>query len=228
MKPDISVVIMAFNEKGTLSSVVKEIDHALKKTGGPHEIIIIDDGSSDGTGELADGLTKDTVDTRVVHHGANQGLGSVYRTGFNKARGECLTFFPADGQFSADIINKFFTLMGDADIVLGYIPDRKGSIVSRFLSWGERLLFALLFGRLPSFQGIMMIRRNILDGLGLVSSGRGWAIVMELIIRAKKAGYRIISVPIEIRPRISGYSKVSNVRTVLDNLKQAIALRWRI
>ncbi len=70
-----------------------------------------------------------------------------------------------------------------------------------------------------------MIRRELLDGLELKSTGRGWAIILELIIRTMRGGYRVISVPTEMRPRMSGKSKVNNPRTILANLKQAFMLR---
>src|SRR3989338_281239 len=111
MKPDISAVIMAFNEKDTLKSVVTEIDSVLKAIGQSYEVLIIDDGSSDGTAAIADKLTQEFIHVRPIHHDANKGLGGVYRTGFAQARGDLVTFFPADGQFPASIIKEFVKLL---------------------------------------------------------------------------------------------------------------------
>jgi hypothetical protein len=83
----------------------------------------------------------------------------------------------------------------------------------------------LLFGSLPRFQGVLMFRRSLLDELELKSTGRGWTVLMELIIRASRGGYRLVSVPTEMRPRMSGKSKVNNLRTIWANLKQVFALR---
>lgn len=218
---------MAYNEAASLEPVAREIHGVLEGLNRSHEILVIDDGSSDGTGELADRLALELPGVRVVHHGANRGLGGVYRSGFSEARLELLTFFPADGQFSASILERFTPLMDECDFVLGYLPVQNQPLQARLLSWAERALYGLLFGPLPRFQGILMFRRAVLERLPLTSSGRGWAMLIELIIRASRAGYRMRSVPIELRPRMSGASKVRNLRTIWSNVVQVLALRCR-
>jgi len=219
---------MAYNEVASLEGVAREIQAALLRIGRPHEIVIVDDGSRDGTGALADRLSLEVPGLRAVHHDPNQGLGGVYRTGFKQAHLELVTFFPADGQFSATIIEQFVPLSADCDFVLGYLPERARSPLARFLSGAERLLYRGLFGPLPRFQGILMFRRAVLDRLTLRSDGRGWAVLMELLIRASRAGLRMRSVPIELRPRSSGVSKVQNLRTIVSNLRQVLALRAQL
>jgi dolichol-phosphate mannosyltransferase len=216
---------MAFNEVASLEAVVVEILAVAGRRGEPHEVLIVDDGSADGTGLLADRLARDWSVVRVVHHGSNQGLGAVYRTGFSEARGDIITFFPADGQFAASHIERFRGAMMDADVVLGCLGSGRRSLAGRILSAGERLLYRLLFGRFPQFQGIVMFRRALLDSIDLRSRGRGWAVLMELIIRASRAGYRIRNLQIDLRPRIAGRSKVQNPRTVWSNFRQTLELR---
>ncbi len=224
-RPRISVVIMAFNEANSLKTVVREIDSVLNELERPYEVVIVDDGSSDGTEVIADQLAKKIARVRVVHHEVNQGLGGVYRTGFAQVRGDFITFFPADGQMPANIIKQFVPLMDNKDVVLGYLP-KQDSILAKTLSFAERVLYTLLFGRLPKFKGVFMVRRALLDELELKSTGRGWAVVVELFIRASRGGYRLMSVPTEIRPRMSGESKVNNFHTIWANLKQMFALRF--
>lgn len=225
MKPALSVFIMAYNEAGSIENTVREIHGELTGLGELFELVIIDDGSSDGTSEKADFLVKSFPGARVVHHGQNLGLGGVYRTGFSEAKGEFATFFPADGQFPAEIIGKFRPLMKEYDMLLGYLPDRKGPVIVKGLSAIERALYALLFGRLPRFQGIMMFRVVLLEKLKLCSSGRGWAVVMELIIRAARGGYRIRSEATRFRQRAIGKSKVNNIKNIWSNFIQVVALR---
>ena len=228
MSEGIFVTIMAYAEVASLEEMVHEIREALAGLGRPYEVLIVDDGSSDGTGELADRIARETPGVRVVHHETNQGLGGVYRTGFSQARKELLTFFPADGQFSAAILGQFLPLMDETDFVLGYLSPQHRSTGARLLSWAERVLYRLLFGPLPRFQGILMFRRAALERIPLTSAGRGWAVLMELLIRASRAGYRMRSVPIDLRPRKSGASKVQNVRTIASNLMQILELRFRL
>jgi len=219
---------MAYAEAATLDGVVREIHAALVALRRPYEVVIVDDGSADGTGDLADRIAGETAGVRVVHHGTNRGLGGVYRTGFAEARQDFVTFFPADGQFSADLLGRYVALMAEADFVLGYFPPAGRSLAGRVLSWGERLLYRALFGPLPRFQGILMFRRSVLARLPLTSTGRGWAVLMELILRASRAGCRMRSIPIEVRPRRSGVSKVQNLRTITSNLRQVLELRLRL
>jgi glycosyltransferase involved in cell wall biosynthesis len=225
MSPSISVIVMTFNEKDSLGNVVKEINGSLSRTGLSNEVILVDDGSTDGSSLLAEKLAKENPNIKVIHHGVNKGLGGVYRTGFANAKNDFITFFPADGQFPAVIIEQFVPLMKNMDMVLGYLPDRKSSLLAKFLSWIERMLFSLLFGKMPRFQGILMFRREMLKDIELKSQGRGWAVLMEFIIRSKKNGAKMISVPTLFRPREYGRSKVNNIHTILANLKQALALK---
>lgn len=225
MKLILSVFLMAFNEAGAIEDTVREIHGELAKLGEPFEFVIIDDGSSDGTSEKAAALAASLSSTRVIHHGQNRGLGGVYRTGFSEAKGEFVTFFPADGQFPAEIISRFRPMMAEYEMVLGYLPGRKSSVFAKALSGIERSLYAVLFGRLPRFQGILMFRRDMLGRTNLHSEGRGWVALMELIIRSVRAGRRITSVPTPFRPRKSGRSKVNNLFTAWSNFTQVIALK---
>jgi len=223
--PELSVVVLAYNEVECLEPSVEEILGELRASGRRFELILVDDGSTDGTSEVADGLATLVREIRVVHHGENLGLGGGYRTGFREARGDLVTFFPADGQFPASIIGQFLPYAADHDLVLGYLPDRASSIVAKALSAGERVLYRVLFGKFPRFQGIFMIRRRLLEEIPLHSEGRGWAIVMELILRAARRRYRLVSVATPCRPRQAGESKVMNARTIRANLEQLFALR---
>ncbi len=224
-EPEITVNLFAWNEVETTARTLDEIRDVLVSMNVDFEIVFIDDGSTDGTSEAADDYAKKEPRVRVIHHGENKGVGPVYRTGFENARGRFVTFFPADGQFPADIIAKFHPLMHDKDIVFGYIPHRKGSLLGPILSRLERLLYRMFFGPIPRFQGILMFRRKLLDGMDLKSEGRGWAVLMEFIMRATRAKVRMVSVPTTMRARTAGVSKVNNFANIKANLQQVIKLR---
>jgi dolichol-phosphate mannosyltransferase len=228
LDPRVSVVVMAYNERDNLAPVVHEIHAALARAAPASEVLIVDDGSLDGTSEEADRLALALDGVRVVHHRPNGGLGAVYRTGFAEVRGELVTFFPADGQFPATIIEDFVPRMKDTDFLLGYLPERPDSALARGLSRFEQVLYRVLFGPMPRFQGVFMFRRAVLERFTLRSSGRGWAVVLELMIRASRAGCRMVSTPTPIRPRRSGTSKVRNLRTIVSNLRQVLELRLRM
>jgi hypothetical protein len=113
-------------------------------------------------------------------------------------------------------------------LVLGYLPNRKRGIVAGLLSSGEKLLYRILFGKFPRFQGVLMLRCRLRDQIHLVSKGRGWAVIIEFIIKAKRQGARIESVPTDLRARQGGRSKVVNLKTIYSNLQQILELRMRL
>jgi dolichol-phosphate mannosyltransferase len=223
--PSISLIVMAYNEAGAVAGVLREIDAVLAPSELTYEVLVVDDGSDDGTGAIADEVAASLPSTRVFHHDANRGIGEVYRTGFGAAAGECITFLPADGQFPAAIVTQFAPLMADADLVAGYFTDIRRSVPARVLSSCERLLYWVMFGNLPRFKGVMMFRRSLLGDLGIEPHGRGWGVLMEILVKARRSGMRIKSVPTPLRARESGHSKVNNLRSVYANLTQAIELR---
>jgi glycosyltransferase involved in cell wall biosynthesis len=226
--PLVSVVVLAFNEETNLRAAVGELLSELKSLGSDWELVIVDDGSTDATCAIAEEIAAAEPGVRVVHHGTNLGLGGGYRTGFREARGQWVTFFPADGQFPANIVGQFLRRSKGADMVVGYLPGLRPGIVGQTLSFAERVLYRVLFQKLPRFQGILLIHRRLLQEIPLVSEGRGWAIVMELLIRAARGPYTLVSEPTEIRPRMSGESKVNNVRTIVANLVQLWELNRKL
>lgn len=222
--PALTCCVFAWNEVATLESVVREIHGVVSAMGVPFEVLLIDDGSTDGSRELGDRLAGELEHVRAVPHVDNQGLGAVYRTGFEQARGAFVTFFPGDGQFPATIISQFHPHTARHDLVLGYLP-RRTDLMGLALSATERVLYGVLFGKMPRFQGIFMAKTSSLRALQLRSSGRGWAIVMEMILRAQRGRWPTISLPTAYRPRSHGVSKVNNLRSVSNNFKQLVQLR---
>ena len=221
---DLSVILMAYDEVESLEPTVAEILQSLENLKCSFEIVIVDDGSGDGTSELADALASRIPGVRVIHHPDNLGLGRVYRTGFREALGDCVTFLPADGQVPSIMLERVFPLLSECDMVLCYVP-KDCRLFGRILSYQDRLIYRILLGSLPRYQGMMMFRRSILKATNLRMKGRGWAIVWELIIRARDAGYRITSYPAIMRPRAVGASKVQHFGSILANLRQVLALR---
>jgi glycosyltransferase involved in cell wall biosynthesis len=225
MTPALSVIVMAFNEVQSLAATVGEIVTMLSQTPLTYEVVIVDDGSDDGTADLADGLADQAAAVRVVHHPRNLGLGGVYRTGFATARGELVNLFPADGQFPASIISQFLDAMDGRDMVLGYLAEGRDTAPGKALSWCERRLYRAVVGPLPTFQGVLMFRRQLLDQFAPRCGGRGWGALMEFIIRVHRSDAVTVSVPTRYRPRLQGRSKVNNWRTIRSNLRELWQVR---
>ena len=223
--PTLTCCVFAWDEVATLRTVVEAQLAALARLGVPYELLIIDDGSTDGTAEAADRLAREHAEVRVIHHQQNQGLGGVYRTGFAGSRGTFVTFFPADGQFPASILERFYPLVESWDFVLGNLPQRRDKLVGALLGAVERGLYRLAFGPLPRLEGVFIFRREVLTGFTLKSQGRGWTVVWELLLRAQRGGCRMVGCPITLLPRTHGVSKVNNLRNVTANFRQLLALR---
>ena len=218
------IQIPCLNEEDVLPITLSELPEFIEGID-ELEVLIVDDGSSDGTKEAISMMIEDSINDRAISYSSNRGLGSVYRTGFDEAKGKFVTFFPADGQFPASEIKDFYKLNLGADLVLGYLPQLKRSVVSIILSKIERLMYKFLLGPMPRFQGLFMFRREILERFELVSEGRGWGVVMEFIIRVSRNGGVIKSLPGTTYPRKVGKSKVNNLETMWSNLKQIFYLR---
>ena len=224
-EPRISCCVFAWDEVATLQSVVDAQLAALERLGVPYELLIIDDGSTDGTAEAADRLAAQHPAVRVIHHEQNRGLGGVYRTGFFSARGTFVTFFPADGQFPASILERFYPLVESWDFVLGNLPERHDQLLGAFLGRVERLLYRVICGPMPRLEGVFIFRRAVLERLPLRSTGRAWTVVWELILRASRSGCRMTAREITLLPRSHGTSKVNNLRNITANFRQLLALR---
>lgn len=225
----VSALVMAYNEAETLTAVIDELDGALRDHCDDYEMVIIDDGSTDGMGKIADELVSRYSSCRVVHHPINLGMGGVYRTGFREGRKDVLYFMAADGQpMPGRYLSQFLPLLETNWIVLGRLINRRDPVLSRVLSWGEKTIFRLLFPGVPKVGGPCMFRREILDQVNLRcmrDNDRSWIVLWELFIRAKANNFPIAVCDTERRTRQSGKSKGSTWFNVLPQLRGAFRLK---
>jgi dolichol-phosphate mannosyltransferase len=226
----LSVCIACFNEADTLERAVAEARAALAALGGTrHEVLIVDDGSTDGSGAIADRLAAVHDFVRAVHHERNLGLGGFYRTAFREARGDALYFMAADLQpIPGEYFPVFVPLLERHDVVVGFDLKREAPALSRLLSWGEGVLFGFLFPGVPKIGGPLMIRRAVIEAVDLRlarDEDRSWMVLWELMVRAKRAGFRFARVPVRRRPRAIGGTHGSTLRTAVIMLRRLRRLR---
>jgi glycosyltransferase involved in cell wall biosynthesis len=231
MSLGLSVCVACYDEAATLERAVAEAREALAAVGTTpgHEVLIVDDGSTDGSGAIADRLAAEHREVRVVHHTRNLGLGGFYRTAFREARGDVLYFMAADLQpIPGEYFPEFVPLLADHDVVVGFDLHREAPALSRLLSWGEGALFAILFPGVPKIGGPLMIKRSVVEAFDLQlarEEDRSWLVLWELMVRAKRAGFRFARVPVRRRPRASGGTRASTLRTAVAMLRQVRRLR---
>jgi glycosyltransferase involved in cell wall biosynthesis len=197
----------------------------LRDLASEYEIIVVDDGSTDRTGAIADRLASENRHIRVIHHPKNQGYGLALRSGFAAARYELVFYTDGDLQFDVAELAKLIPLMREADIVSAYKLRRMDGWERRIVSWVYNTSLRVLFG-LPIRDvncGFKLYRREIFDRITLHST-RG-LIDAEVLLKARRAGFRIAQIGVTHYRRREGGSRY-RVREILRTVTQMVGL-WR-
>jgi dolichol-phosphate mannosyltransferase len=222
------VIIPTYNESTNLPLIVPQILKQDERI----EILVVDDNSPDGTGDLADRLAEADPRIHVMHRSAKQGLGRAYIAGFGWALEQGYDFiFEMDADFSHDpaYLPRFLAAVGDADLVIGSRYKTGVNVinwpVSRLLLSLGANLYARLVTGLPltdSTGGFKCFRRRVLEALSLERvHSNGYAFQIEMSFRAWKKGFRLLEIPIIFTDRIEGHSKMS--RRIV---REAIWMVW--
>jgi glycosyltransferase involved in cell wall biosynthesis len=210
MNPSISVFFPALNEEGSVERLTTDLLLILRSRFDTFEIIIVDDGSTDGTGEIADALeARHGGLVRVVHRERSSGYGNALKTGFAAARHDLVFYTDGDYQFDLNDLPRALDVSGDHDIVIGFREDRKDSRRRIFFSKGYNGLVRILFGL--KFKDVdcsfKLFKRKALEAIPLCSDG--YFIDTEILVRAKRQGLKIKEIGVRHLPRSQGSSKVS-------------------
>jgi dolichol-phosphate mannosyltransferase len=217
----LSLVIPAYNEAAVIGRAVDEAVTVLGRLFDRWELIVVDDGSTDGTGELAD-----RPGVRVLRHRVNRGYGAALRTGFTAARYDLVAFTDADCQFDLNDLGDLAHEARRADVVAGRRVDRKDPWRRRFLSAGYNRLVRTLLGTgvRDCDCALKVYRRAVLADL--LPTSRGFFVNAEMLHRARRLGLTVAELPVSHRPRAGGASKVS-VREVPRTLRTVLGYWWR-
>lgn len=229
LQPSLSIVVPALNEEKTLETVVRSTMEELAKLTPDHQVIIVNDGSSDSTGAIADRLQAEYANIVVIHHLRPTGLGGALEAGFSRASKELISIITADGEFWPTELIKFYECFKDdsVDLVSSYVPNRKMPFYRKVLSWVWRFWMKLVLGEIPQLEGIYMTKRSIhIPGLIRNFSGM-WN--MEFILRAKKNNAKITYIAMQMRPRKNmKESKVLNLKTILTTINEIYRLKNKL
>lgn len=220
----VAVIIQAYNENESLSQTVLDVYTACQKLPCRFEIIIVDDGSTDGTAEHADRLVKMNPALRVIHHPVNKGMGAALKSGFEAAQSDFLTSVPADGQLNPEEIGKLLEAIQDADFVTTRRTRPYKQFSRRMLTRGLQAFMVCLFGFVPRQEAGRMFRREILEHLELTSTSA--VLNLELIVKAHRLGYRFKEIPMELRERERGKTKIASAKGVGRMMRELWKLRW--
>lgn len=238
LPPDLTIIVPAFNEAENLTPVIDETMATVGRWRGgtlKAEVVIVDDGSVDGTEDVCASLTARYPALKVIRHQTNRGFGAALRTGFKAATGEYSTFIPADGEIRVDQALGLFELSQGGDLVTSKrVPYHDPRIVAKvrpwwreFMSKGYAMLCRQILGFDPSRRdGIFVIRTKEVQNFKLRSTTG--AIVTEILMSSLMGGAVNYEGEISYNLRLSGKSKVINVKTIVRHLRDIIILRARL
>jgi glycosyltransferase involved in cell wall biosynthesis len=224
----LSVVLPAYNEEENVESAIEEVSEAAQQLGMDYEIILVNDGSADRTGEIGRELAQRIPNFRLVEHYPNRGYGGSLKAGFAAATKDLIAFFPSDRQFVFSEIDRMLDKLDGADIVSGYRADRQDNVIRRFFAFGWNMLMRLFFGYLCRDVdcGFKLFRREILDHVKITSDGA--LIDTEFLFKARERGYRIAEVPVTHLPRVAGEATGANVKVILKAFRDLVQFRLRL
>ncbi len=221
--PSLSLIVPAYNEAENLPRVLDEALAFLPAACSESEVLVVDDGSGDGTAEVLRGYDRPPV--RVLTHPRNQGLTAALRTGFFGARHDFITWVPADGQIPLPELGKLLAAWDGEDLFLSTYRRRPDGPVRLLMSRTVRLLLRAATGLTARLEGPYLFRRSLLGELNLVSRTSAGSIGLEIAAKVQALGRRIGTVEIECAPRLSGRSKVANLRNILQYFDEIYRIR---
>jgi glycosyltransferase involved in cell wall biosynthesis len=200
----LSVFFPAYNEEANLEKTVGKAKGILEEIAGEWEILIINDGSKDRTGEIAENLAKKDPRIKVITHSPNRGYGASLKSGFYNSRYPWIAFTDSDGQFDFAEITNFIKTQKEtnADLVVGYYRKRRVSLFRKINTFLWELIVFLLFGlKVRDIDcGFKFISKKVIDTIPKLKSERGAFISSEFLIKTKRAGFSMVEIPVSHFP----------------------------
>jgi len=226
---ELSVFFPAYNEEGNLKKTVQDALKVLPSVAKKYEVIIVNDGSKDKTGVVADRLAAKDKKIRVIHHPQNRGYGEALKSGYYNAQYNWIVCTDADGQFDFSEISKLIEKTKDHEVVIGYRLSRQDSLLRKLNGWGWTILINLLFnlGARDVDCSFKLVKKDVIKKISRLESTRGGMISPELLAKAKKAGFRIGEVGVHHYPRGTGEQTGANLRVIAQSFVDLFKL-WKI
>ncbi len=228
-KPGLSVFFPAYNDSGTIASLVISALQTARRLTPDFEVIVVDDGSADATADICDELARTYPEVKVVHHGRNRGYGGALRSGFETATRELVFYTDGDAQYDpAEMTRLWDALDENVDLVNGYKISRSDPfhrlVIGRVYHHTVRILFGLRVRDVDC--DFRLLRRSIFDDVSLEKDSG--VICLEMMKKIQDAGFHIAEVPVHHYHRAHGKSQFFNFgrlfKTAVDVAKLWVAL----
>lgn len=234
MKIDsLSVFFPAYNEEKNIAASVTHATKVLEDLKIPQwEVLIINDGSSDKTGQIADDLAKEYSNIKAIHQ-INGGYGMALRAGFANAGYNLIAYTDSDGQFNFSEITKFLQKLDEADLIIGYRIKRQDSPIRSLFARGWALSLFIFFGlNLKDVDcGFKLVKRQVIEEIEKklpFESTRGGMINAELAIKAKRLGFKVEQVGVNHYPRKAGQPTGASIKVIIKSYLDLIKLRFKL
>jgi len=221
--PAVSLVIPVYNERDNLALLHREIAEVLKRTGRPYEVVFVDDGSTDGSGEVLRGLKAADPRVRVLTFARNAGQSAAMDAGFKSAAGDVVVTLDADLQNDPADIPRLLEALPGWDSVVGVRARRRDNLVRRVSSRVANFVRNRLSDETITDTGCSLkaFRREALQRLVLYD---GMHRFLPTLI--KMEGFRVREIPVGHRPRHKGESKYGIGNRLLPSFMDLLAVRW--
>lgn len=222
----LSVFFPAYFDEGNIGKVVTKTAEVLEElTLRDYEIIVIEDGSPDRTGEVADELAAKFKKVRVIHHPQNMGYGATLKDGFLNAKMDYVFYSDGDNQFNLEELKKFVALIPYTDIVVGFRKKKQYSLYRLFTSFCYNQLIRALFGlRYLDIDCAFKLFPTALFKQIKIDSTHVF-IDAEIMLKAHLKGYRVTEVGVEHLPRMEGVSTGARFHVIFGTIKEMLKYR---
>ncbi len=220
----LTIFFPCYNEEANVENTTLAALAAGQKATDDLEIIIVNDGSKDRTGEIADRLAATYPCVRAVHNNPNRGYGGALQRGFREATKEWVFYTDGDGQFDLSEIELLLPLAREDTIVSAYRLERKDPLIRKLNAFCWTSLVNTIFRLwLRDIDGAFKLYpRRLFDQIPIVSTGA--LIDTEILARAKRIGYRIVQIGVHHYPRPAGQQTGANLKVILRAFKELFAL----
>lgn len=212
---NLSLILPAYNEENNLNKVVEQALTVFNEMVDDYEIIIVNDGSNDRTGEIAEALARENSHIRVFHHSYNQGYGVTLKDGILQATKEWIFLTDADQQFNLRELNKYLPLTPNNDLLIGYRIRRQDPSYRLIIALVYRYCLRLFFGlKVRDVDcAFKLIRRHFLWNSPPKSQGA--FLSAEILLRCKEEGAKIKEIGVHHYPRLAGKSHGANWKVII-------------